>query len=112
MNMEQSLCKACYQTYFVGRMISETIEDLRSDWIEKLDIHSNMAIDLSGVECIDLAGLHLMLQMHEKAELDGKHIDFIGFNPFIRETLDVFRWFPDLLREKIRSRLSPEDGAA
>lgn len=113
MNMEQRFCKVCYQVHFDGKMTSDAIEDLRSAWMEKLETYSDMVIDLSGVECIDLAGLHLMLQIQEKAELGGKHIDFIGCNPFIQEALYVFRWLADLVGEKrSRSRLTLEEGTA
>jgi anti-anti-sigma regulatory factor len=102
-----------YQAHLEGSLTSEVIEDLRSDWMEKLDSHSDMVIDLSGVECIDLAGLNLMLQIQEKALLVGKHIDFIGFNPAIEDALTVFRWLAGLVRDqRSQSSLNLVQGAA
>lgn len=110
--MEQGFSRGCYQAYFDGRMTSDAIENLRAHWTEKLETHEDMVIDLSGVECIDLAGLHLMLQIQKKAEMHGKHVDFIGFNPAIQDVLYVFHWLADLEWEKrSRSRLANGEGA-
>lgn len=106
MNMEQDFSSICYQTCFEGRMTSETIEDLRSDWMEKLDRYLDMVIDLSGAECIDLSGVSLMLWIQKKAEFYEKHVDFIGGNPAVDEALYIYRLFADLVRKGNRSSLT------
>lgn len=88
--MEQDISKCRYRICLDGRMTSETIDDIRSDWVREMATHSDMVIDLSGVECIDLAGLQLMLHIKERAKLAGNQIDFIGVNPAIDDAMQVF----------------------
>jgi anti-sigma B factor antagonist len=68
---------------------------LKRDWLHALDGADALALDLSAVEQVDLAGVQLLLLLQREAARQGKPLHLGAVSGALRQLFTLLRVFPD-----------------